>query len=86
MFIFPGVGYGATACGAQVVSDHMFYEAARKLSLEVSEKNLACGKLYPDIENIRQITASVAKGICDVAVKEGLNTVPRPACGWLQHL
>jgi len=56
------VGYGAVRCGATKITDSMFYEAARSLSLQVSKENLASGSIYPNLNDIRQITAKVARG------------------------
>jgi len=86
MFIFPGIGYGAAMCGAQSVTEPMFYEGARRLALQVKKEELDKGMVYPSLAGIRSITAQVARGVCEVAERDGLCTVETPKAGWLKHL
>jgi malate dehydrogenase (oxaloacetate-decarboxylating)(NADP+) len=79
MYIFPGVGLGAVACGARYISDRMFYAAARALASEVTEAMLDVGQLYPDLRYIRDISTEVAAAVCEVAFADGSATMPRPA-------
>lgn len=67
MFIFPGVGLGAIACGAEKVTDEMFFTAAKTLANMVTDEELAAGTLYPDLRKIRQISLSIATAICHLA-------------------
>ena len=46
-YIFPGVGLGVIASGAERVTDEMFMSAANTLALLVSESDLDQGSLYP---------------------------------------
>ena len=59
-YIFPGVGLGATACGARLVTDEMFMVAAHALAQLVSEEDLAQGSLYPALPRIREASAHIA--------------------------
>eukprot|EP00392_Amoebophrya_sp_AT5.2_P019499 g20354.t1 len=86
MYIFPGVGYGGVQCKAKAISNAMFYEAARKLSLLVKTEDLEKGSAYPDLKRIREITAHVATGVCQVAEEEGTAGILEPQGGWLAHL
>ncbi|CAD7924671.1 unnamed protein product [Amoebophrya sp. A120] len=86
MYIFPGVGYGAVQCKAEKITNTMFYEAARKLALQTKVEDLKKGSVYPELGRIREITANVAAGVCEVAEQEGLTAVARPPNGWLMHL
>ena len=56
-YIFPGVGLGAIASGAQRITDEMFMSAARALANLVSEEDLEQGSLYPALPRIRQVSA-----------------------------
>jgi len=77
-YIFPGVGLGAIACGARLVTDEMFFAAARALADEVSEEDLEQGLVYPPLAEIRQVSATIARAVAEVAYERGLATQPRP--------
>lgn len=49
MFIFPGMGLGATLCGARRISDEMFYTAAEALAGCVSEEEMSKGQVFPSV-------------------------------------
>jgi len=78
MYIFPGVGMGAISCRARRVTNRMFYAAARALADQVSDESLAAGRLYPDLGDIREISAQIATAVCDVAFEQGLAGIERP--------
>jgi malate dehydrogenase (oxaloacetate-decarboxylating)(NADP+) len=71
-YIFPGVGLGATACGARLVTDEMFMVAAHALAQLVSEDDLAQGSLYPALPRIREVSANIAEAVAVVAYNRGL--------------
>ncbi len=77
-YIFPGVGLGVVASGAQRVTDEMFFAAARALADQVSEEDLAQGRIYPPIGSIRQVSAMIAVAVAEVAYRRGLTTQPKP--------
>ena len=64
----------------------MFYKAARTLAGEVLESDLKTGAVYPDLGQIRDITAKVAVACCKVAEEEGVATIAEPEEGWFNHL
>jgi malate dehydrogenase (oxaloacetate-decarboxylating)(NADP+) len=76
MFVFPGVGLGATACEARTVTDPMFYAAAKSLAQNVSAAELERGTVYPDLTRIRQISRDIAVAVCGVAEEAGLANRP----------
>ena len=78
MFIFPGVGLGASLCQATKVTDAMFYAAAKTLAEMVTDEELALGTVYPDLRKIRKISATIAAGICEIAFENGLARIERP--------
>ena len=78
MFIFPGVGLGAVACGARKVTDSMFFIAAKTLAHMVTDSELGTGTVYPDLRKIRQISLSIATAVCRQAYREGLATYDEP--------
>mmetsp|Transcript_10667 Transcript_10667/g.19925 ORF Transcript_10667/g.19925 Transcript_10667/m.19925 type:complete len:670 (-) Transcript_10667:685-2694(-) len=71
MYIFPGLGLGATLSGAKCVSDKMLYVAAEALANFVSEKELQEGKVFPPLSKIRDVSRSVAVAVIEQAIKEG---------------
>lgn len=78
MFIFPGVGLGATLCQSKKVTDGMFYAAAKALADRVTEEELALRTVYPDLRKIREISANIATKVCEMAFDEGLAQIERP--------
>ena len=71
-FIFPGVGLGVIASGARRVTDQMFTAAARVLSNVapiVRDENQG---LYPRLEEVRDISQSVALAVAVEAHNAGL--------------
>jgi len=71
-YIFPGVGLGAIASGAQRITDEMFMSAARALANLVSEEDLAQGSLYPALPRIREVSARIAAEVARLAYTRGL--------------
>jgi len=78
MYIFPGVGLGASACQATKVTDSMFYAAAKTLAHMVTDSEFETGTVYPDLTKIREISASIASAVCRTAYAEGLAQLPIP--------
>ncbi len=77
-YIFPGVGLGAIASGARLVTDEMFMVAAHALAHLVSETDIEQGSLYPALPRIREVSAHIAEGVAEIAYKRGLATGHRP--------
>jgi malate dehydrogenase (oxaloacetate-decarboxylating)(NADP+) len=71
-YIFPGVGLGAIASGARLVTDEMFMAAARTLAKLVTDADLQQGSLYPALPRIRQVSAHIAAAVAKIAYKRGL--------------
>lgn len=74
MFIFPGVGLGATLAQATIITNDMFYAATKALSAYISAtKDLVeNGSLFPDVSQIRQVSRDIAVVVIEMARKEGL--------------
>ena len=67
VLIFPGVGFGAVMAKARMVTDEMFLAAARALADYVDQDRLEGGTVYPRLEELRKISATVRRP-------------PQPAC------
>ena len=78
-YIFPGVGLGAIAARARVVTDGMFHAAAKALADQVSEEDLAASKLYPPIADSRKLTVKVGEAVAAAAIEEGVAQAPDDA-------
>ena len=77
-YIFPGVGLGAIASGARLVTDEMFMTAAHALAGCVNPDDLDQGSLYPALPRIREVSAHIATAVADVAYQTGLANGPPP--------
>ena len=78
-YIFPGVGLGVIASEATRVTDEMFFIAARTLAGLVTPDDLACGRVYPELRRIREVSATIAVAVAEIAYQRGLTRMPRPA-------
>jgi malate dehydrogenase (oxaloacetate-decarboxylating)(NADP+) len=79
VYIFPGVGFGALACGAKEVTDAMFLAAARRLAELVTPADLAVGRIYPALTRLREVSLELAIAVVAEARKAGLATIELPA-------
>lgn len=79
VYIFPGVGFGALACGAKEVTDAMFLAAARRLAELVTPEDLAVGRIYPALTRLREVSLELAIAVVAEARKAGLATIELPA-------
>ena len=77
-YIFPGVGLGAVVSGARRVTDEMFLAAARVLAAQVSEEDLALGRVYPSLSRIREVSTLIAAEIAAIAYRQGLTARQAP--------
>jgi malic enzyme len=70
MYIYPGLGFGSYLCGARKITTKMFTEAAKVLSRQVKKSELEEGRLYPPVENMRDVSAVIASAVIERAIKE----------------
>lgn len=77
-YIFPGVGLGAIASGARLVTDEMFMAAAHTLANCVTGADLEQGSLYPALPRIREVSAHIGAAVAHVAYESGLAVGPPP--------
>lgn len=74
MYIFPGLGLGATVCGAEKVTDRMLYVAAETLANCVSDDYLQRGQVFPPLKDIRTVSLSIAVAVIEEALRDGIAT------------
>uniref|UniRef100_A0A8C3WZT0 Malic enzyme n=1 Tax=Catagonus wagneri TaxID=51154 RepID=A0A8C3WZT0_9CETA len=60
VYIFPGVALAVILCNTRHISDHVFLEAAKALTSQLTEKELAQGRLYPPLANIQEVSINIA--------------------------
>ncbi|CAB3376896.1 Hypothetical predicted protein [Cloeon dipterum] len=78
-YIFPGVALGVICTGMHHISDDIFLIAAQLLSEQVSEEDLALGKLYPPLSSIKECSLKIAVKVAEHAYQNGLaSTYPEP--------
>lgn len=78
-YIFPGVGLGVIAAAARTVTDEMFFVAAKALAQQVTDADLALGRIYPSLSRIREVSAHIAAAVAEVAYARDLSDAARPA-------
>lgn len=78
VYIFPGMGLGVIACGAQRVTDDMFLAAARTLAAQVTADELQQGRVFPALARIREVSAAIAEAVAETAYRRDLATNPKP--------
>ena len=77
-YIFPGVGLGVIASESTRVTDEMFFVAAKTLASLVTEEDLAMGRVYPDLQRIREVSVDIAAAVADVVFTRKLTSMQRP--------
>jgi malate dehydrogenase (oxaloacetate-decarboxylating)(NADP+) len=77
-YIFPGLGLGVILSGARHVTDDMFYTAARSVANMTTDSMLSKGAVLPPLEQIRDVSATIATAVAAYAWDEGLATKDRP--------
>lgn len=79
-YIFPGVGLGVTACGIRRITEEVFLTSAEALAEQVTEKDLAEGRLYPPLSSIQEVSLKLAVKIMEFAYKHNMATLhPEPS-------
>ena len=71
-YIFPGVGLGAVVSQSRRVTDEMFLAASQILAEQVSDEDLALGRIYPCLSRIREVSALIAAEVAAIAYRQGL--------------
>jgi malate dehydrogenase (oxaloacetate-decarboxylating)(NADP+) len=77
-YIFPGVGLGVIVSQSRRVTDEMFFVAAKVLASLVTEQDLATGRIFPELQRIREVSAAIAVAVAKVAYARKLTPKPCP--------
>ncbi|MBU1404281.1 MAG: NAD-dependent malic enzyme [Proteobacteria bacterium] len=72
VFIFPGVGLGVLASGAQEVLPQFFTAAAQAVAGQVSAADLKKGILLPSVAMLREVSLAVSLAVGESAINLGV--------------
>jgi len=61
------------------VTDEMFSAAARTLADLVTDYDLAMGRIYPDLDRIREVSHAIAVEVASIAFRRGLARTSEPS-------
>jgi malate dehydrogenase (oxaloacetate-decarboxylating) len=73
-FMFPGLGYGALAVGARLVSDGMIDAALEALAEMIPAARDPDASLMPPLVQVQAVSARVAEAVALAALEEGVAT------------
>ena len=76
VFIFPGVGMGALAVRARIVTDEMLTAASSCLSDLVSDYRLDLNCVYPPIKELHDVSLAVAVAVARKAMEQKVASRP----------
>jgi len=74
MYIFPGIGLAVSVGGISSITDKMLYTAALACAQSTSAEDIAAGRIFPTLNNIRNVSFNVAVAVIEEGIKEGLAT------------
>ncbi len=76
VYVFPGVGLGAIAAEATMITDDMFLGAADVIAAAVTPERFAEGGLYPPVTELRTLSRQIAIAVADEARRAGVSGLP----------
>merc|ERR1711874_52726 len=78
-YIFPGAALGVIAAGIRHIQESVFLSAAEGLAALVTQEDFAVGRMYPDLERIKEVSIKIATRVAEEAYKDGMaSTYPEP--------
>lgn len=67
VYVFPGIGLGSIVSKSKHITTSMILAAAKGLANSLTDEEIARGDLYPSLNRIRDVSATVAAHVCKVA-------------------
>nr|AIT70139.1 malic enzyme [Scytosiphon dotyi] len=74
LYVFPGLALGAKLCQSKLVTDGMIMAASEALANANTPEDLAEGRIYPGLSDVRSISVRVAAAVMRQAHAEGMAT------------
>jgi malate dehydrogenase (oxaloacetate-decarboxylating)(NADP+) len=74
VYVFPGLGLGATLAGCNTITDRMLYVCAVALAEFVSPEELQRGQVFPPLSKIREVSHRLAVALIQEAIRDGQAT------------
>ncbi|XP_067087551.1 NAD-dependent malic enzyme, mitochondrial [Osmerus mordax] len=71
-YIFPGVALAVILSGVRHISDTVFLEAAKTLAEQLTDAELAEGRLYPPLSDIREVSIRMAVKVVEFVYANGM--------------
>lgn len=84
--VFPGVGLGALAAQARLVTPEMLYAAGEALHAMTEPEDYEAGLVLPPNRDLREMAAQVGAAVATVAWEQGLARAERPDGDLVSHL
>lgn len=72
VFIFPGLGLGATLCQASTISNTMLMAACKSLAAYTHQHYQDTGRLLPQVTDCQAVNKAIAKAVIAQAHQEGI--------------
>ena len=73
------MGLGAIVSRTTRITDEMFLAAAHALALQVTQRDLDQGSLYPPLRSVRDVSAHIAAAVVSKALEQGYARIALPA-------
>ncbi|XP_062427032.1 NADP-dependent malic enzyme [Rhea pennata] len=78
-YVFPGVALGVVSCGLRHIGEEVFLTTAEVIAQQVSEENLAEGRLYPPLVTIQDVSLKIAVKVAEEAYRNNTaSSYPQP--------
>ncbi|VDM50765.1 unnamed protein product [Toxocara canis] len=78
-YIFPGIALGTILFQIRHINNDLFLLAAKTVASCVTEESLQIGRIYPCLNDIREISIKIAIEIANYCYKKGIaNLYPQP--------
>lgn len=78
-YVFPGIALAVISTGIYRITEEIFLTAAKSLADIVSEEDLKYGRVYPHLDDIREVSVKIAVKVAEYAYQEKTASVkPEP--------
>lgn len=79
VYIFPGLALGVIATQSRHITEDMFLVAAETLAKQVDEADIKLGRIYPPLNEIKEVSFQIALSVANCAYKQNVATMlPEP--------